>query len=123
MKPTSHLVTLALAAVCLSGAGDPALGQTYPNRPIRFLMPHPVGAGMDFVSRTVGHKLTEAWGQQVIIDSRPGAGGIIGLQTAARATPDGYTLIPSSIGPLAVNMSLHKNLPYDTLRDFETITA
>src|SRR5690349_861334 len=74
-----------------------ACAQTYPVRPIRFLMPHPAGAGMDFVSRTIAQKLTERWHQQVIVDSRPGGGGIIGLQMAANAQPDGYTLIPSSI--------------------------
>jgi len=97
----------------------------YPNKPIRFLMPHPVGAGMDFVSRTVANKLTEAWGQQVIIDSRPGAGGVIGLTLAKKAAPDGYTLVPTSIGPLTVNPSLYRNrnLPYDTLQDFAPVTS
>jgi len=110
---------VSLAASCAGLVG----AQTYPVKPIRFLMPHPTGAGMDFVSRTVAQKLTESWGQQVIVDSRPGAGGIIGLQLAARAAPDGYTLVPTSIGPLTVNPSLYAKLPYDTLRDFEPVTT
>ena len=105
------------------GIGSNAFSQDYPTRPIRFLMPHPPGAGMDFVSRTIANKLTASWGQQVVVDSRGGAGGIIGLQMAAKASPDGYTLVPTSIGPLAVNPSLHRNLPYDTLRDFDPVTT
>lgn len=113
------LLSLILAA----STALPAAAQTYPSKPIRFLMPHPAGAGMDFVSRTVANKLTESWGQQVIVDSRPGAGGIIGLQIAAKTTPDGYTFVPTSIGPLAVNPSLHRKLPYDPVRDFDTVTT
>lgn len=112
-----------LSSVFLISAALPAVAQTYPSKPIRFLMPHPAGAGMDFVSRTVANKLTESWGQQVIVDSRPGAGGIIGLQIAAKTTPDGYTFVPTSIGPLAVNPSLHRKLPYDPVRDFDTVTT
>jgi tripartite-type tricarboxylate transporter receptor subunit TctC len=121
MKHLSCIPILVLTLASIASAAAPA--EKYPNRPIRFLMPHPTGAGMDFVSRTVGQKLTESWGQQVIVDSRPGGGGIIGLQMAVNASPDGYTLIPSSIGPLAVNPSLHRSLPYDPLRDFAPITT
>ena len=115
---------LLAAGLGLAGSGY-ATAADYPRKPIRFLMPHPVGAGMDFVSRTVANKLTEAWGQQVIIDSRPGAGGVIGLALAKKAAPDGYTLVPTSIGPLAVNPSLYRNrgLPYDTLQDFAPVTS
>lgn len=123
MKARSLPALLSLVFVSFVSTSALTLAQTYPSKPIRFLMPHPVGAGMDFVSRTVAHKLTESWGQQVIIDSRPGAGGIIGLQIAAKASPDGYTFVPTSIGPLAVNPSLHSKLPYDPLKDFDTITT
>lgn len=123
MKANPYATVLSLVSVCFVGIAAPALAQSYPNKTIRFLMPHPVGAGMDFVSRTVAHKLTDSWGQQVIVDSRPGAGGIIGLQIAAKASPDGYTLVPTSIGPLSVNPSLHKKLPYDPVRDFDTVTT
>ena len=121
MRPSLQLVALTLSA-CLPAMTGSAIAQAYPGKTVRMLMPHPTGAGMDFVVRTVSQKLTESWGQQVIVDSRAGAGGIIGLQLAAKAAPDGYTLIPSSIGPFAVNHSLYSKLPYDTLRDFEPIT-
>src|SRR5262245_3201726 len=123
VKPALWFAVLASVCGVFMIAPPSGSAQSYPSRPIRFLMPHPVGAGMDFVSRTVAQKLTESWGQQVIVDSRPGGGGVIGLQMGARASPDGYTLIPSSIGPLAVNPSLHRNLPYDPVRDFEPITT
>lgn len=123
MKMTRSLMMFVAVFTFLATNSSDAFPQNYPNKPIRFLMPHPAGAGMDFVSRTVANKLTQSWGQQVIVDSRPGAGGVIGLQIAAKASPDGYTLVPTSIGPLTVNPSLYKNLPYDTLRDFDPVTT
>lgn len=123
MKMTRSMMMFVAVFTFLATNSSDAFPQNYPNKPIRFLMPHPVGAGMDFVSRTVANKLTQSWGQQVIVDSRPGAGGVIGLQIAAKASPDGYTLVPTSIGPLTVNPSLYKNLPYDTLRDFDPVTT
>lgn len=124
MKFASGVIMSVIAGVLIAAESGVAFSQgNYPNKTIRFLMPHPPGAGMDFVSRTVANKLTQMWGQQVIVDSRGGAGGVIGLQIAAKAAPDGYTLVPTSIGPLAINPSLHKNLPYDTLRDFDPVTT
>jgi len=124
MKMASGLMMSIMTCLLMAVDSNHAFSQdNYPSKPIRFLMPHPPGAGMDFVSRTVANKLTQIWGQQVIVDSRGGAGGVIGLQIAAKAAPDGYTLVPTSIGPLAVNPSLHKNLPYDTLRDFDPVTT
>ena len=124
MKFASGVMMSVIACVLIAADSGVAFAQgNYPNKTIRFLMPHPPGAGMDFVSRTVANKLTQMWGQQVIVDSRGGAGGVIGLQIAANAAPDGYTLVPTSIGPLAINPSLHKNLPYDTLRDFDPVTT
>jgi tripartite-type tricarboxylate transporter receptor subunit TctC len=114
------ILVLTLASL---GCAVAAPAENYPGKPIRFLMPHPAGAGMDFVSRTVAQKLTEKWRQQVIVDSRPGGGGIIGLEMAKHAAPDGYTLVPTSIGPLAVNPSLYRKLPYDPVRDFAPITT
>ena len=79
------------------------------------------GGGADITSRTVGQKLTEAWGQQVIVDNRPGGNGIVGMEIAARANPDGYTLVLGTIGPVAVNPSLYKKLPYDPVADFDPV--
>lgn len=109
-----------LVLVCLSWSIAHA-ADTYPNRPIRLILPVAPSGGSDITARTVAPKLIEALGQQVIIDNRPGGGGTVGMSIAARATPDGYTIIQGSIGPVAVDASLHSRMPYDTLRDFTPI--
>jgi tripartite-type tricarboxylate transporter receptor subunit TctC len=93
----------------------------FPTKPIRLIVPVAPGGGADITMRIISQKLFEAWGQQVIIDNRAGAGGLGGLELGARATPDGYTITNGSIGPLAVDPSLHSKLPYDSLRDFAPI--
>jgi tripartite-type tricarboxylate transporter receptor subunit TctC len=94
---------------------------TYPNRPIRYILPVAPSGGSDITARTLAPKLIEALGQQVIIDNRPGAGGVVGMSIAARAAPDGYTIVQGTIGPVAVDPSLRSNTPYDTSRDFTPI--
>ena len=116
MRVWSALLLYSVSSVALAAAAD-----DYPNRPIRMILPVAPSGGSDITARAINPKLIEALGQQVIIDNRPGAGGTNGMVLAARAAPDGYTLIQSSIGPTAVNITLHKNLPYDTLRDFTPI--
>ena len=96
--------------------------QAYPARPVRLIVPYPPGGGNDTLARLFGQKLTEAWGQQVVVDNRPGAGTIIGTQLAARAAPDGYTLLLSSIATHAVAPNLYRNPGYDPLKDFTPIT-
>jgi tripartite-type tricarboxylate transporter receptor subunit TctC len=96
--------------------------QGYPVKPLRLIVPFPPGGGADTVARIMSQKLTEAMGQQVVIDNRAGAGGIIGLETAARAAPDGYTLLLAPSGPLVIHPSLYRKLAYDTVRDFEPIS-
>jgi tripartite-type tricarboxylate transporter receptor subunit TctC len=98
-----------------------ASAQPYPNKPIRIIVPYAPGGGADLVARLVGHGLTEAWGQQAIIDFRGGGGGNLGTELAARATPDGYTLVLASLGYTA-NPSLYRNLSYDPVKDFAPIT-
>ena len=122
----------ALVAVCLAlllcapleelaaQAGDSAQG--YPNRPVRLIVPYPPGGGNDTLARLFGQKLTEAWGQQIVVDNRPGAGTIIGTQLAARSAPDGYTLLLSSIATHAVAPNLYRNPGYDPIKDFTPIT-
>lgn len=95
--------------------------QAYPNRPIRLIVPFAAGGGTDIAARAIAQKLTEALGQQVIVDNRPGAGTVIGTELAAKASPDGYTLVQCSTS-LSINPSLRSKLPYDALRDFATIT-
>ena len=119
MKKTLALITLgAVAAVWAVLA---AAQQTYPFRPVRIISPFAAGGGNDMLSRTVAAKLTESFNQQVIVENRIGANGIIGTEAAARAAPDGYTIVLIPSGH-AVNASLRSKLPYDSIRDFTTIS-
>lgn len=99
-----------------------SIGQTYPDRPIRFVVPLPPGGGADIVARTVGQKLGDALGKQVVIDNRGGGGTVIGAVTVARATPDGYTLLLGTATTHAINSSLIKDLPYDPIKDFTPVS-
>ena len=98
-----------------------AQGQDFPARPVRLVVPFPAGGPTDLLARTIGQKLTEMWNQPVVIENRPGAGSIIGVDAAAKADPDGYTL---AMGPSAmvVNPSLYSKMPYDTLKDLAGVT-
>ncbi|MGQ0651487.1 MAG: tripartite tricarboxylate transporter substrate binding protein [Betaproteobacteria bacterium] len=97
-----------------------AFGQAYPSKPIRIIVPFTPGSATDVMGRIVGERLSSAWGQPVIVDNRPGAGGSIGIRETARAEPDGYTLVLVSSGH-AVNHVLYKELGYDTLKDFAAV--
>ena len=113
-----HLFALlALAALAVPGA----YAQSYPTKPIRLVVPFTPGGGVDINARLVAQKLTEYLGQQIIVESRPGAGTNIGNEFVAKSAPDGYTLLINS-GSMAINMALYKNLNYDTLRDFVAIS-
>ena len=111
---------LLTSAFCLGIAGA-AAAQQYPSRPIRFICPFAPGGGTDILARLLAQRLYEPLGQPVIVDNRPGAGGVIGAEIAARSPADGYTIVLGSPGPLTINPSLQK-MPYDTLRDFTPIT-
>ena len=102
-------------------AASPLHAQPYPVKPLRYLMPQPAGSGADTVGRIVAQGLTQAFGQQVIVDNRTGAAGNIGAEIAARAPADGYTLLQISLTH-AVNASLYRNLAYDLVRDFTPVT-
>jgi tripartite-type tricarboxylate transporter receptor subunit TctC len=93
----------------------------YPEKPIRIIVPFAPGGSVDIVARVIGQKLTEAWGQSVLVETRPGAGTMIGTQVAAKADPDGYTLIVA-VSNHATNPSLHTTMPYDALESFEFIS-
>jgi tripartite-type tricarboxylate transporter receptor subunit TctC len=114
----ASLVAAHLVAAAPAFAADGA----FPNRPIRVIVVSPPGGSPDIIMRIVTQKLTESVGQQVIVDNRSGAGGIIGTEIAARATPDGYTLVVGFIGSFAVSPNLHAKLAYDPIRDFQPIT-
>lgn len=99
-----------------------AFAQPYPNRPVRIVVPYAAGGPTDIVARVVGQKLTEVTGQTVIVDNRPGAGGITGTDLAAKATPDGYTLLLCSSGPMVVSPALGEKFPYDVQKDIVPVT-
>ena len=100
-----------------------ALAQTdFPVKPIRMVVPFSPGGTSDTLARILGQKITEAWGQQVVVDSRPGASGIIGTEIAMRAAADGYTLMHGNMSQFAINPSLYSRLPYETLRDFAPLS-
>src|SRR5689334_17145892 len=95
--------------------------QAYPSRPLRIIVPFAPGGSTDVLARIVGQRLSESWGQPVIIDNRPSAGGTTGTDVVAKAQPDGYTLLIGSIATMAIAKAMYPNLPYDALRDFEHV--
>jgi tripartite-type tricarboxylate transporter receptor subunit TctC len=111
----------ALAGVAALNALPAAAQTSYPNRPIRFIVPFPPGGGNDIVGRVVAMRLAEGLGQQVVVDNRGGAGGTIGTDLTAKAAPDGHTMLINNIS-LAVNHTLFKKLPYDTLKDLAPVS-
>jgi tripartite-type tricarboxylate transporter receptor subunit TctC len=98
----------------------PVVAQNYPSKPIRLIVPYAAGGGNDTLSRAIGQKLTQSLGQPLVVDNRPGSGGVIGADMVAKAAPDGYTLLMAS-SELAVSVSLITTLPYDPLRDFSPV--
>jgi tripartite-type tricarboxylate transporter receptor subunit TctC len=118
-------LAVAFFAVIITAGATPlaiAAGEAYPSRPIRLVVPFPPGGPLDVVARAIGQKLTDAWGQPVIIDNRPGAGGNIGADLVAKSAPDGYTILEGALSTHAVNVSLYSKMPYDPTRDFAPIT-
>jgi tripartite-type tricarboxylate transporter receptor subunit TctC len=98
-----------------------AQAQAYPSKPVRVIVPFSAGSAIDVNARVIGQKLSEIWGQQVIVDNRVGANSIIGVEAAARSAPDGYTLVMANDAALAMNPSLYPKLPYDPIKDFAPI--
>ncbi len=114
---------LAVLVAALFNLPDHAIAQTYPAKVIRVIVPYPPGGTSDILTRLLGAKLAEAWGQQVIADNRTGAGGNIGAELTARAAPDGYTLMLTDIGNLVTSSILYSKLPFDVLKDFAPVTT
>ena len=114
---------LAVLVAALFNVPDHAIAQTYPAKVIRVIVPYPPGGTSDILTRLLGAKLAEAWGQQVIADNRTGAGGNIGAELTARAAPDGYTLMLTDIGNLVTSSILYSKLPFDVLKDFAPVTT
>jgi tripartite-type tricarboxylate transporter receptor subunit TctC len=122
MHVTPGLARFLVATMALGLLAGGAQAQTYPSKPIRLVVPFPPGGTTDILARTVGQKMTENWGQPVVIDNRPGAGGNIGSDLVAKAAPDGYTLLMATISTHAINVSLYKKLPFDSVRDFAPVS-
>jgi tripartite-type tricarboxylate transporter receptor subunit TctC len=117
----SRMLSVACAFAMLLPAAV-VHAQPWPSKPIHIVVPFAPGGPADLLPRLIGPKLTEAWGQPVIIDNKPGAGGNIGMDAVAKAAPDGYTLVIGPNGNLVVNPHLYPNLPYDVFRDFAPVT-
>src|SRR5512143_376745 len=111
------LVGLGAFSATSAAQNSPTPSESFPQRPVRWIAPFPPGGAADIVSRLIGQKLTEAWGQQIVVDNRPGAGGNVGTELAARAAPDGYTvvLVPATF---TTYPSLTKKPAYNPLKDF-----
>jgi tripartite-type tricarboxylate transporter receptor subunit TctC len=113
-----------LGALCAALAAGTAAGAAsdYPTKPVRLVVPFAPGGGTDITARAVAQKLTEALGKPFVVDNRGGAGGVIGAELVAKSTPDGYTLVLGSPGPLTINPNLQSKMPYDSLKDFAPIS-
>ena len=127
MSTTSYAV-LRIApsyaiGVALAAAAFAASAQTYPERPLRFIVPFVPGGATDIMARTIAAKINEAWRQPVVVDNRAGGGGAIAAVLAAKSPPDGYTWFIGTISTLATNVAAYRKLPYDPLRDFDPVTV
>lgn len=120
MTVWQRLLAVALMAVPLWAHAQSA--DSFPSRPVRMIVPFAPGGPTDIAGRVIGEKLTARWGQQVVVDNRPGAGGNVGSDIAAKSPPDGYTVVLGVTGSHAINISLMKQMPYHPLKDFEPVT-
>jgi len=121
-KGSCEKAPLACVLAALVVVACNCAAQDFPVRPIRVIVPSTAGGSVDTLARMVGSRLSERWGQQVVVDNRAGAGGIIAGEITAKSPPDGYTLIMATVAAMATNVSLSRKLPYDPVRDFAPIT-
>ena len=119
---TAPAMRIALAVLLSLASAAGAQSATYPAKPIRFVVPFPAGGPLDLVARSIGQELSRSWGQPVIVDNRPGAGGNIGADLVAKAPADGYTILMGAVSTHAINVTLYRKLPYDPINDFAPIT-
>ena len=122
MKRTAHLFLMLVLSFAASSVAAADAAANYPNKPIRFIAPFVPGGPSDMISRLLGQKLTESWGQTVLVDNRGSGGGLIGFELGAKAPPDGYTLLLASGSGLVINPNVYLKLPYDPVRDYQPIT-
>jgi tripartite-type tricarboxylate transporter receptor subunit TctC len=123
MKTLTRLWLAAVGGTLLFNWAAAAFAQSYPNKPIRIVVPAPPGGTTDALARIVGQKLTESWGQAVVVDNRAGASGIIAAELTAKAVPDGYTLLLATSTTLATNAVMHSKLSYNPQKDFAPVSV
>lgn len=121
-SPFRRQLLAAVPAAALASMAPAAWAQAdFPNRPLRVIVPQPPGGGFDFVGRALADRLAQSLGQAVVVENRTGSGTVVGTDAAAKATPDGYTLLTGSVSNMVLNMGLYKSLSYDSLKDFEPV--
>ena len=118
----SPALSLTLVLVATLASTAPALAQTYPSKPVRIVVPYPAGGGIDILSRLIGQRVAQKFGQSVVIENKPGAGTLVAAETVARAAPDGHTLMLTTDATISINPYLYAKLPYDPVKDFAPIT-
>ena len=121
MSAISRRVFLVLAACCTMLGARSALAEVWPTKPVKIVVGFAPGGGTDVVARVLGQRLTEMWGQQVIVENRPGATGVIGADSVAKAAPDGYTLLMGHVNSNAIAPNFFRKLPYDPIKDFAPV--
>jgi tripartite-type tricarboxylate transporter receptor subunit TctC len=122
MTSPRRLLVLAALALPLAGFPLPAVAQAFPAKPVKLVVPFPPGGSLDNIGRLLAQKLTEAWGQQVVVENRPGAGGNVGADAVAKSPADGYTVVMGALSTHAVNPSLYPKMPYDAVKDFAPLS-
>ena len=118
MKPMTHRLVLAIAALAFAGA---ALAQSWPAKPIKIIVPYPPGGTSDILARSLAPKMQETFGQAIVVENKPGATGNVGADFVAKSPPDGYTLLLADIGSLAISPSVFTTLPFDPVKDFAPV--
>jgi len=114
-------ISNAILCAALAFASTCALAQSYPSKPIRIIVPYAAGGTSDILARQIGPKLTEAWGQPVVVENKPGANGNVGADFVAKSAPDGYTLLLTDVGGLVISPSVYPKLPFDPAKDFSPV--
>ena len=122
--PSLHARALGFCALLLlcAALAPPAWAQPFPSKPVKLVIPFPPGGSLDNVGRLLAQKISESWGQQVVIENKPGAGGNIGADAVAKSPPDGYTVVMGALSTHAVNPSLYATMPYDAVKDFSPLS-
>src|SRR5215475_1168923 len=122
MTRRTRFAALTLALLAMAAPGGAQTVDEYPNRPIRIIVPQAAGSGVDLQARVLAQKMGELWGKQGVVENRAGANAILGMEAAAKAAPDGYTLVYAPVSALTGNPFTYKNLSYDPFADFAPIT-